>query len=686
MSDYIDNRVERRALDLQDLSLSPNGPRSSGDTFATGNASVQNGDNIQYIFPARIQETDLTDENAVTDALIRSLTFRCMNARMRNVVAPHKNTAEWTFRDQRYQSWLDTNADLQKSFLWIKGKPGCGKSTLLKEALTRVQDTEWIVAHYFFNERGKGRLEKSALGLYRSFTYQILEALPHLKINFVHEFGVKVGKTSVEEWTESELQSFLLGSVRSRGLKLCLFIDALNESVDGDVGPLISFLEDLCQSGDDVGNNVRICLTTRHFPSRSSNHGVSIVVEEEDEHRIAIEFYVYDRITIIDHDRLEELAAAVCSKSNSVFLWVVLVVRILNQEHDKGHDMESLFLKLAGIQDNLNALFIEIIHKSTEEVLECVTILQWVLYAIVPLTPIELYTAIQYSLPGTPQSENSVEVPQDADILRYLTHCSRGLVGFTKTYSDSNSDSVTVGFIHEDVRTFLLSEEGTSSRCAVLGQVHHNFAFNDKGFHHDTMKNTCFRSLCSTKLPNECVVCNCERERTKDAFRPVWTDRNLKFSSYAGRWMLQHAEIAQTHGIEQCRFLESLQADSDAFDIDSQILAWISHYAIISDAQVCPLGETVLHLIVHQGLLNLLDTVLRNSRPESLVLALNTCAHHTGTPLHIACRNSDYEIVQRLIAHGANIQAEDDRQRIPEDIASAQNDVRMLRLLSSASW
>jgi len=66
---------------------------------------------------------------------------------------------------------------------WIQGKPGSGKSTAMKFAL-RHPDTlslleaydskPWIVAGYFFHDRGK-TIQKSVRGFLGELLYQILD-------------------------------------------------------------------------------------------------------------------------------------------------------------------------------------------------------------------------------------------------------------------------------------------------------------------------------------------------------------------------------------------------------------------------------------------------------------------------------------------------------------------------------
>jgi hypothetical protein len=79
------------------------------------------------------------------------------------------------------------------------------------------------------------------------------------------------------------------------------------------------------------------------------------------------------------------------------FMWVVLVVEILNKEHDRGR-MHALRRRLREIPGDLHELFRDILTRdgrNRDELLLCV---QWILFSTTPLRPEQLYYAI---LPGT---------------------------------------------------------------------------------------------------------------------------------------------------------------------------------------------------------------------------------------------------------------------------------------------
>lgn len=131
--------------------------------------------------------------------------------------------------------------------------------------------------------------------------------------------------------------------------------------------------------------------------------------------------------------------------SSGIFLWVVLVIPILNREYARGK-ISALRKRLDEIPPGLDALFHSILTRDEDDIQELLRCLQWILCSIRPLKPLELYTAIQpsansYSSRHTkavdPRGSTRVTAREDEmsieDLQHYVDSVSKGLAEVTSS-------------------------------------------------------------------------------------------------------------------------------------------------------------------------------------------------------------------------------------------------------------
>ena len=609
-------------------------------TVVDGQGVAQQGDNygvinINHGTPEQVKEDNAYKDKL--DKLMKSLTFERMDARLHNVAAAFPKTCKWLFRHQSFLSWNnESKVHEHNGFLWIKGKPGCGKSTIMKSTWAwakRKWSGQWTILNYFFNARAPNSSEKSSLGLYRSLVHQLLAALPQFTDCFMEKFSSKVRADDVNDWTELELQGFLIdvvqGTTRPR---LCLFVDALDEGDEEDIRAMINFLETLAIYADEHGSPLRICLSSRHYPHISISKGLTLVVEDQRAHDEDIELFVKNRLLEPNSKRTDELRTEVCRKSAGVFLWVVLVVPMLNQIHDKGKGPDAMQQRLDQIPPGLEGLFVEILAKNAEEMHNCITLLQWVLFSTRLLTSQELYLGVQqYSNPN-------LSTPDESSLGKYLLDCSRGLVEVTK------ASPPVVQFIHETVREFLLGSNG-------LGQVDSTLVGNVLGRSHDKLRQICFGYL----------RCACEKLKTSelDPLPEVPSDldpsiqaeieTSLPFLAYATASIFPHAEAAQAANITQRMFIKDLICDADyLFTRWKQLRDGHQKFK----ARRYKHEETLLYVLVDLRCHHLVTEVISSWS----WMVRHTCGRY-GNALQAASFQGHETIVQCLIDNGADVNA-----------------------------
>lgn len=520
-----------------------------GQVHIGGYATVQLGDRNIRLDPSSDDASTLANNQAKVEKeelqeLLSSLSFGLMQFRVNNVKSAMHSTCQWLFRHSAFREWYDlSDSDNTSGFLWIKGKPGCGKSTLMKAAL------EWIkknnpegrnVVPFFFHARGS-LLQKSALGFYRNLVHNLLLTYKSLAPSFFRRFQTKKPSAAGDSWTKEELQEYLFDVVETQypGL-LCILIDALDEvQFDDDVRDMIRFLIELTDRARDAGNRLQVCLSSRHYPHISIGRGFSLMVEDQPAHSEDIKLYIDKQLVSRSGTEMDLLRAQILHKSAGVFLWVVLVVHILQELDDSGVPVCRMQARLDTVPAALNDLFRDILLRSEHGIEASVLCFQWMVFGLQPLTAHDLYVAMEYSRsPHEVGRKTCIDLPSSSRLSRYILNCSRGLAEITPGRRG------VVQFIHETVREFLLTGDGLASIAQAL-------TTNLHGISHEILRIACFRYFWAHPYtaPNP-------RLAGPHSVWPSYAD--APFLEYAVRHLFSHANLAMFYGIPQDNFIADL--------------------------------------------------------------------------------------------------------------------------------
>lgn len=469
-------------------------------------------------------------------ALLRSLRFAGMDDRQWQVKRAHASTCEWFLETSEYLGWLENGIEnSHNGFLWIKGKPGAGKSTLMKLLLGRTREAghSGEIISFFFNARAADELKRSTLGLYRSLSVQLLEAQPQLQ-------AALDGFPAGHVWCIESLKELFELALQALGKTpvLC-FIDALDECQEQEVRDMVTHLSELCYTQ----TRLRVCLSSRHYPHITMpKGGRSMILEETDEHSQDILHYINHTLHIGDGPISNALRVELLEKASGVFMWVVLVVQILNKAYDAG-DKHHLQQRLRQLPGDLHKLFREIVTRDGRGQRELLLCLQWVLSARRPLTPRELYLAIISGADPESLSQCHSNEITDDDIERFLIDKSKGLTELTRTEAPS------IQFIHESVRDYLLKDNGFTEIWPDP------LTSSPEARNHEAL-----RQACLNYIESEPVA----RLRNSHALRIYASSEELEntlnklrtpFLEYALSYVLIHANEAETLGCSQKDFL-----------------------------------------------------------------------------------------------------------------------------------
>ncbi|KAI1451315.1 ankyrin repeat-containing domain protein [Annulohypoxylon moriforme] len=524
--------------------------------------------------------------------LLESLKFEQMDARQLTIKRAHEKTCKWFLKTTQYIDWLDVNHfDNHGGLLWIKGKPGAGKSTLMKFVLSdfyrNSKEQGNVILSFFFNARG-GELEKSTIGLYRSLLLQLLKQQPDLQ---------RVLDSAIPGyiWDIESLTSLLEMAVcLMEASSIFCFIDALDECKEDEIRSMLSFLRATNDRIIGAGTRLYICLASRYYPHITVGKGLNFQLEGREEHREDMANYLGTEL----HIGIDELAGRIHSmlldKASGIFMWVILVVDILNKEYDRGcaHHLEE---RLQDIPDDLHHLIHNILTRDHDDMAGLLLCIQWVLFAKRPLTPKELYFAI---MSGVEQDRlftcDSEQHPPIETIQRYILNNSKGLAELTK------SETPTIQFIHESIPDFLLKEKG-------LQEIWPELEPNLRGKSHDKLRQCCLAYLSNKIVKNFDLPQPLPKASAPEAksLREK-TANKLPFLEYASQNVLYHADRAQSDEISQKDFLEAFVKAlcPPSFSLDS----WKLYNNLFEIHQIrrYTQEESLLYILAEHNLPNLI--------------------------------------------------------------------------------
>ncbi|WZH42135.1 uncharacterized protein QYS62_003125 [Fusarium acuminatum] len=265
-----------------------------------------------------------------------------------------------------------------------------------------------------------------------------------------------------------------------------------------------------------------------------------------------------------DPPLVDELKQMMLDKAAGVFLWVALVVDILNKEYRRG--------RLA-LRKRLQEVLSELKHM--EDLLLSIL---WILLAERPLKPGEYYHTLWsgLSLKGLVDIEIPPVNTSDASdcINKCIISSSKGLAEITK------AKKPTVQFTHESVRDFLIKDKGLYELWPELGIDWESQA-------HERLKLCCnayvFHEAIGKAIDGQQSI---EAQRIKDDML-----KQFPFLEYASQFVLGHANAA-AHKITQQRFISEFP-----------VPMWVRIFNIFEKHQVRRYSEEadVLYILADRG-------------------------------------------------------------------------------------
>ncbi|KAI9151576.1 Vegetative incompatibility protein [Paramyrothecium foliicola] len=503
------------------------------------------------------------------ESLIASLRFDQLDARHESIKKAHMRTCKWLLHNSQYLDWLNPALlRVHRGFFWIKGKPGTGKSTIMKFVLGQSRNSMKgrDVLNFFFNARGE-ELERSTRGMYQSLLLQLLTRRPSLQSG-IASFASCIGDSQRLQWNTESLKAAFEYAVQAPDSKpVTCFIDALDECDTLEIRDMVSFFQQLGETTISMNKKFTVCLSSRHYPHITIQHGIELVLDGHEGHTQDIADYVNSELKIGRSQLAEKIREELRVKAAGVFMWVVLVVDLLNKEHDRGR-IHALRKRLQDLPDDLHKLFRDIILRDCDGKDELLLCIQWILFAKRPLKPAELYYALLSGIEPDALSPCDNQIISTMDMERFILDCSKGLAETTR------AKNATVQFIHESVRDFLLKDNG-------LLQIWPDLQTGLTGISHMRLRDCCmayirFASDELLSFPETGLhISNVGSPKELHEIKRQARLQILAFIDYSVRNVLYHADKAAESKMCQEEFIESFPLNM-----------WIAQQNIVEKHQI----------------------------------------------------------------------------------------------------
>jgi hypothetical protein len=171
------------------------------------------------------------------------------------------------------------------------------------------------------------------------------------------------------------LKSLLEQTIQSlRQSSIVYFIDALDKCKEEQVQDIVQFFERVRKLSAAASIQFQICFLSRHYPHITILKGQSLVLEGQEGHSQEIINYLESELKIRKSRIAQQIQSKVQEKASGVFIWVILVVGILNKEHDRGQ-IHRLRRRLQDIPGDLHKLFRDILTRDShnrDELVLCI--------------------------------------------------------------------------------------------------------------------------------------------------------------------------------------------------------------------------------------------------------------------------------------------------------------------------
>lgn len=311
-------------------------------------------------------------------------------------------TCEWITRHAQFRSWLAAN---RFSILWISGDPGCGKSVAASYLVDYLRETQpsSVLTTYFFFKDDSERQSKTATAVCSILHQILIEDSREALVSDAAKKFASYGENA--ETSFSVLWEILLDAIAHRSCgHIVLVLDALDECREDERKPFLAALADMERKlNTSTEVSLKILITSRPYASiQRALRGFQVIrvrsennlddIDEDIKTVVAARVARFaSSIGAINNRRLEMFESKLLTKVDHTFLWVSLILDLLDQSDDCTYEEMDRLME-GDAYPSLDRVYHKILSKARnpEKVRR---MLHLVVGAAEPLTPAELNIA-----------------------------------------------------------------------------------------------------------------------------------------------------------------------------------------------------------------------------------------------------------------------------------------------------
>ncbi|KAF2493309.1 hypothetical protein BU16DRAFT_563472 [Lophium mytilinum] len=357
----------------------------------------------------------------------------------------YPNTAEWILSRLPVKNWLRTQGN--KPILWLKGKPGSGKSVLCSKLIQFLrQDGQSSVLFYFCSYANA--TSKQSTRILKSFAIQVLRRHQNLS-SYVYDEYVLTGQTPSTQALTSLLPN-LLASIQGPRM----IIDGLDECQDSEQKDVLKNI--LAFSSNVTYESCPILIVSRDVrhinavlsrkPSLSLNDeatAVDAAIGSFAKQRL-LEMQTKFRELNIDTSTMEDFEKRLVDKSKGMFLWVRLVLDILEDDVYNANELRTAIDAFpVGLTELYERIILRIKSFSPQNYDKAVRILEWITFA--------------KRAPKKYEVQDAVALTASNTILSEKTKLPETVLQLCRPLIEDGPDN-TIVFVHFTVHEYFLHE------------------------------------------------------------------------------------------------------------------------------------------------------------------------------------------------------------------------------------
>ncbi|KAF2649650.1 hypothetical protein K491DRAFT_668590, partial [Lophiostoma macrostomum CBS 122681] len=330
---------------------------------------------------------------------LQSLCFSDYEADRRRNPEREKGTCEWIINHKQFKSW---ESDERASILWISGDPGCGKSVAASFLIDHVRTSTDCSPPAFYFFKDDSDRQSSATKALCALLHQILSSEDRKPL-------VEHAMTDYTNWGSELFESLdklwaIFASIISDPMcgKITIVLDALDECKEVPRARLMGHVVAFCNAIQPRSNQVKFLMTSRPYAAvqKAFKNFQMIRLKTEDsvdeidqdvkrviDARIA---RFAENMDIREDSRLASLQGHLHSKADRTFLWVSLILDMLDGSADCSYaELEEI---IDTENPSIDALYEKILEKA-KDTKKAQRMLHFVVSAAEPLTVAELNVA-----------------------------------------------------------------------------------------------------------------------------------------------------------------------------------------------------------------------------------------------------------------------------------------------------